>query len=291
MPINTIKKFIKKPYIKYLNKKLIRSFNNKYETKKILNNNYKVIRGTVRSKADYDEGWILFLSSKSKVVFDVGCNVGYSTLLISQSENVNKIVVVEPNPLSLSIAAENLIINDLVSNVVFIPKAAYGKSGDKIQLWTMPGPFAAASTNIDFSESGAMANTCIDVETITLDDIAETNNLWPDLVKIDVEGVENSVLEGSIKIAKRIGTKFIVEVHSCDSLSIVENTEKILDWCRVNNFIAYYLSEHIELINSKIIDGRGRYHLLLIHKGDQYPDGLNKIHQSEDINNMEIKYD
>ena len=152
-------------------------------------------------------------------------------------ENVNKIVAVEPNPLSLSIAAENLILNDLVSNVVFIPKAAYGKSGDKIQLWTMPGPFAAASTNIDFAESGSMANSYIDVETITLDDIAETYNLWPDLVKIDVEGVEHSVLEGSLKIAKRIGTKFIVEVHSCDSLSIVENTEKILDWCKVNNFI------------------------------------------------------
>jgi hypothetical protein len=173
---------------------------------------------------------------------------------------------------------------------VFIPKAAYRKSGDKIQLWTMPGPFAAASTIIDFSESGSMANTYIDVETITLDDIAETYNLWPDLVKIDVEGVEHSVLEGSFKIAKRIGTKFIVEVHSSDSLSIVENTEKILDWCKVNNFIAYYLREHIELIDSKIIAGRGRYHLLLIHKDDKYPDGLNKIHQSEDINNIDIKY-
>ena len=290
MLISKIKKSIKKLYIKYLNNKLTRSYDNKYETRKILNNNYKVIRGTVRSKADYDEGWILFLSSKSKVVFDIGCNVGYSTLLISQSKNVNKIVVVEPNPLSLSIAAENLILNDLVSNVVFIPKAAYGKSGDKIQLWTMPGPFAAASTNIDFAESGSMANSYIDVETITLDDIAETYNLWPDLVKIDVEGVEHSVLEGSLKIAKRIGTKFIVEVHSSDSLSIVENTEKILDWCKVNNFIAYYLREHIELIDSKIIDGRGRYHLLLIHKDDQYPDGLNKIHQSEDINNIDIKY-
>jgi len=289
MLIRTIKKSIKKPYIKYLNYKLTRSYNNKYETRKILNNNYKVIRGTIRSKADYDEGWILFLSSKSKVVFDIGCNVGYSTLLISQSENVNNIVVVEPNPLSLSIAAENLILNDLVSNVVFIPKAAYGKSGHKIQLWTMPGPFAAASTNINFSKSGAIANNCIDVETITLDDIAETYNLWPDLVKIDVEGVEHSVLQGSSKIAKKMGTKFLVEVHSCDSLRIVENTEKILDWCKVNNFIAYYLCEHIELIDSKIIERRGRYHLLLMHRDDQYPDGLNKIHQSEDINNIDIK--
>ena len=48
MLISTIKKTIKKPYIKYLNNKLTRLYNNKYETRKILNNHYKVIRGTVR---------------------------------------------------------------------------------------------------------------------------------------------------------------------------------------------------------------------------------------------------
>ena len=46
---------------------------------------------------------------QNSLAIDIGSNVGYSTLLISQSENVNNIVVVEPNPLSLSIAAENLI--------------------------------------------------------------------------------------------------------------------------------------------------------------------------------------
>ena len=160
--IDTIKKSIKKPNIKYLNKKLNRSYNNKYENRRILNTNYKVVKGTVRSTSDYDEGWLLFLSSKSKIVFDVGCNVGYSSLLISQLGNVEKLVVVEPNPLSLSIAAENLILNDLVSNTVLIPKAAYGVSGNITQLWTMAGPFAAASTNIDFAESGSISNTCID---------------------------------------------------------------------------------------------------------------------------------
>jgi len=289
MLIRTIKKSIKKPYIKYLNNKLTRSYNNKYETRRILNNNYKVIRGTVRSQADYDEGWILFLSSQANIVFDVGCNVGYSSLLISQSESVHRIVLVEPNPLSLSIAAENLILNDKSSNVIFIPKAAYGKSRETIQLWTMPGPFAAASTDIKFSESGSMASTCIDVETITLDDIAGTYNLWPDFVKIDVEGVEYSVLEGSSKIAMKRDTKFLVEVHSCDSLSIVKNTEKILDWCKVNNYKAYYLCEHRELIDSKYIKHRGRYHLLLIHKDEKYPNGLNNISQSEDIQKISIK--
>jgi len=288
MLFRTIKKSIKKPYINYVNNKLNRIYRKKFESRKILNNEYKLIKGTVRFTADYDEGWILFLSSKSKVVFDVGCNVGYSTLLISQSENVKNIVMVEPNPISLSIAAENLINNDLVTNVVFIPKAAYRKSGNKIQLWTMQGPFAAASTNINFSKSGAIANHCIDVETITLDEIAETYNLWPDLVKIDVEGVENSVLEGSYKIARKMVAKFLVEVHSCDSLSIVENTEKILHWCKVNNFVAYYLSEHIQLIDSKIIEHRGRYHLLLMHKDEKYPDGLNKIHQSVDVNKISL---
>ena len=66
MLVHAIRKSIKKPYIKYLNYKLTRAYNNKYETRKILNNSYKVIKGTIRSKSDYDEGWILFLSSNQK---------------------------------------------------------------------------------------------------------------------------------------------------------------------------------------------------------------------------------
>jgi len=39
---------------------------------------------------DYDDAWLLHLRLIAKVVIDIGCNVGYSSLLISQSKSIKK---------------------------------------------------------------------------------------------------------------------------------------------------------------------------------------------------------
>ena len=97
-----------------------------------------------------------------------------------------------------------------------------------------------------------------------------------------------NVLEGSLEIAKKGDAIFIVEVHSCDNLSILENTDNILKWSKQNDYKAYYLCEHREILDSSSIKDRGRYHLLLIHKNTEYPDGLNNIKQSANIEQIII---
>ena len=82
-----IKKLIKKPYIKYLSWKNNRLYNKKYEVKNILDKKYTTSKGCIRNESDYDDAWLLFLSSKSEIVFDVGCNIGQSSLLITHSNS------------------------------------------------------------------------------------------------------------------------------------------------------------------------------------------------------------
>tara|TARA_B100000945_G_scaffold316188_1_gene316648 strand:+ start:815 stop:1672 length:858 start_codon:yes stop_codon:yes gene_type:complete len=283
-----MKKILKKLYIKYLNWKNNRLYNKKYEVKSILGKKYTITKGCIRNVSDYDDAWLLFLSSKAEIVFDVGCNIGQSSLLITHSNSLKKLILIEPNPLSLSMAAENLIINNKSENIIFIPKAAYNKSKINIKLWSMQGAFAGASLDVSYTDTGKITKNYFDVETITLDEIAETYSYFPDLVKIDVEGTEFSVLEGSINIAKKENTIFIVEIHSSIELNIVENTNKILQWADQNNYNAYYLCEHKKLINSEYIKQRGRYHMLLIHKQKKYPDGLNRIKQGLNIEQLDF---
>ena len=194
--MTNIKKLIKKQYIIYLNWKNNRLYNKKYEVKSILDKKYTITKGCIPEGSDYDDAWLLFLSSKSEIVFDVGCNIGQSSLLITHSNSLKKLILIEPNPLSLSMAAENLIMNNKSENVIFIPKAAYNKSGVNIKLWSMQGAYAGASTDINFSETGKISKNYFDVETITLDEIVETYNYFPDLVKIDVQGAENDLIHG-----------------------------------------------------------------------------------------------
>ena len=69
--IIVLKRLLFVPYIKYLNYRLTFKYNRKYEHRKYLGIDYKVIRGTIRLKNDYDEAWVLFLSQRSKIVFDI----------------------------------------------------------------------------------------------------------------------------------------------------------------------------------------------------------------------------
>lgn len=81
-------------------------------TESILEKTYQVVGGSTRTH-DYDDAWILALGFDSRVVFDVGCNVGQSTLLLLHSDRIEQIVLIDPNPAALAIAAENLIRNSL----------------------------------------------------------------------------------------------------------------------------------------------------------------------------------
>ena len=279
MIIQGIKKLLKVPYLKFKNYILNNEYKRNFEEVTVFNIRFKTLIGTFHSNLDYDDAWLFYLSKNASVIYDVGCHMGKSALLISQSKSLKKMVLIDPNPLSLSKAAENLIFNNVVQDAIFITKAAFNKSGEKIRLWTMPGPFSGASINKNFTESGMITQNYFNVETISLDDLAMNNGTYPDLVKIDVEGAEYSVLQGATEIAKKGIAFFLIEVHSCDDMSIVENTQLILNWCDSVNYKAYYLSKHIELNNTKIIEHRGRYHILLLPLNASYPQGLEKIPQ------------
>ena len=88
------------------------------------------------------------------------------------------------------------------------------------------------------------------------------------------------------EIAKRENAIFIVEVHSSKKVSIMENTDRILHWCKQNNYRSYYLSEHREITNSDLVRKRGRYHMLLIHNNRNYPEGLINIKQGAHLEDI-----
>ena len=67
------------------------------------------------------------------------------------------------------------------------------------------------------------------VRTITLDSLCARYSLAPDLVKVDVEGAERSVLDGARKMAAGRNTRFLVEMHSNAEFSMQQNTEQVLE--------------------------------------------------------------
>jgi FkbM family methyltransferase len=129
----------------------------------------------------------------AKAVFDVGANIGWYTLLAS-SRLVNQGVVhaFEPEPESFSYLERSTRMNNM--NNVILHKFALSHLQGKTTLYLSSVPNNPGLHSMVRNTSGKG----VVVESTTLDQVAiasQTNVL--DILKLDVEGAEPLVLEGS----------------------------------------------------------------------------------------------
>lgn len=228
---------------------------------------------------DYDDAWIFECAKHAKIVFDVGANVGQSALLVLMCPNIEEVVLVEANQEALATAADNLIRNQLSARARFVGAFASDASNATVDLWTV-GTGAAGSMYRGHAVSAASAGTVQQVRTTTLDEIAARYRLMPDLVKIDVEGAEAAVLEGSKRLVEHHKTRILVEVHSLPELSMARNASLLLDWAARVGYSVWYLAHGVKLESPELVQHRGRCHVLLQPRDWAYPDWLVGIAQS-----------
>lgn len=155
------------------------------------------------------------------VVLDVGSNFGYLSLVWAQtiSENNGKIIAFEPNKdvyksLNKSISENNL--NSLIAT----ENLAVGNKNKTIKLY------------LDNSTSNVIESTLNKnynlIEMVTIDSYFENKLSQCDLVKIDVDGIELDILEGSINILKQFRPIFIVETN---------NDKRIIEFFDRNDYL------------------------------------------------------
>src|SRR5690606_130263 len=101
--------------------------------------------------------------------------------------------------------------------------------------------------------------------------------LNPDLVKIDVEGAEALVMQGANILAQQTECNFFIEMHAVEGLSMQENAQKMLDWCKQNRYKPWYLKTGEILLDAETIKQRGKCHLLLMPVNKDYPDYLKGV--------------
>ena len=126
-------------------------------------------------------------SLKSPVTaIDIGANVGIWTVLLARHPNILQVLAFEPSQSNLSFLRSNLEINQIQHKVIVIEAAVSDFDGE-----------------IRFDDLGSGALNRISqtgsaiVSSVTLDTYLQGKRI--DLIKIDVEGYEPSVLSGSWK--------------------------------------------------------------------------------------------
>jgi FkbM family methyltransferase len=144
------------------------------------------------------------LITRSQVVYDIGANVGYYTLLFSHLVGPSgRVMAFEPEPKNFAILKRHLVLNQC-RNVTSIESAIGNQCGTvRFQV----GPTNAMGKVSTYGE----LNVAIQI----LDEwIVQNNAPGPDCIKIDVEGAESDVLIGARQTLERYHPVIFLATHS-----------------------------------------------------------------------------
>jgi FkbM family methyltransferase len=146
-------------------------------------------------------------------VVDVGAYHGYFTLLASKLVgDKGKVFAFEPNPGSYATLVKNIELNGF-KNIIPLQKAVSNGMG-KAALFQYEGSGVNSLLAAEHSSLGMRSYKSVVVDLITLDEFFEEKKLAIDVIKIDVEGYELSVLRGMKKILEtRNELKIFIEFN------------------------------------------------------------------------------
>jgi FkbM family methyltransferase len=154
---------------------------------------------------------ILSHAQPGMCAFDIGAHLGYYSLLLAKCVGpVGRVVSFEAAPENFSTLQRNILINNL-ENVELINLAAYSESR---MIGMSVSPTDAGSG--DWSISRRANGDSIQVQTISIDQFCEANQVLPDFLKIDVEGAEHDVLMGGRETIGRNQPTMLIELHHFD---------------------------------------------------------------------------
>ncbi|MGH2605978.1 MAG: FkbM family methyltransferase, partial [Anaerolineales bacterium] len=147
----------------------------------------------------------------SMTVYDVGANLGYTSLLLARAVGpTGKVFAFEPDPRNLTRLEGHLAANPEGARIALVAAAAGARGGRarlRLQRSTSMGKLEGAAGR----DRGYLRTTF--VRLVSLDRFAASRGLPPHLVKIDVEGAEGMVLSGMQRTLDRARPVVLLELH------------------------------------------------------------------------------
>lgn len=135
---------------------------------------------------------IFNLHSESDVVWDIGANTGLHGLTLSLMRSVKEVILFEPNPDMVSVLKWQAKVNGLERNIEILPCALSDIDGNAV-LYLHKGN-SGMSSLVDWR---GKATRQLNVQLQRADILIQSGAvLMPNIIKLNVEGTEVSVLKG-----------------------------------------------------------------------------------------------
>ncbi|MDX6690215.1 MAG: hypothetical protein QOG15_1672 [Solirubrobacteraceae bacterium] len=148
------------------------------------------------------------------VVYDVGANLGYFTLVAARLVGPEgRVIAFEPVPWCSDAVAANIALNDLAQAEV--RTEAVGAVSGRAALLVAGETSQSMLASLD---RHAEARETIEVAVVALDDLVAAGTIPPpDVLKIDTEGAEILALEGMRETIARHRPRIICEIHETNA--------------------------------------------------------------------------
>lgn len=169
--------------------------------------------------------------SPGMTVLDIGAQSGYFSLLFSRLVGPQgKVIAFEPLPANFRMLEENVRLNGL-GNVTIRQEAVADHSGD--MSFEFPSePTLIAGPLLEGENQGVLT-----VKGVSLDDIFSVGSVPVQFIKMDVEGAEEEVLRGALKLLDSSHPDMLIELHNMEkqegthpAVSLVENMGYEVQW-------------------------------------------------------------
>tara|TARA_Y100000591_G_scaffold150719_1_gene129593 strand:+ start:2616 stop:3443 length:828 start_codon:yes stop_codon:yes gene_type:complete len=175
-------------------------------------------------------------SSTDKLcILDIGAHVGLTILpLCEMSSNNTKIYGFEPSSRNFDALKFNVKLNNF--HKVILENCLVGEEDVHEALFYETDDISATSSIVN-NENRNFEKTF--KKQVSIDSYCQKNNLCPDLIKIDVEGAEISVLRGAKETMKRFKPIIFLSVHPNQILQLGGSEEDLLE---IINYCGYSIS-------------------------------------------------
>lgn len=141
---------------------------------------------------------IFFLANRSKVIFDIGANVGWYSLNFDKINSVERVYSFEPVPYTFDYLIKHIAFNGC-SKIIPNNVALTDSEGEVVFYWSETETGSSSMRNIQDRES-VHETKC---RASTLDNYAKQNDIQLDMIKCDVEGSELFVFKGGMEVITR----------------------------------------------------------------------------------------
>lgn len=172
------------------------------------------------------------------IIADVGAHVGqYSLIAAERGASVHAF---EPNPFNFMHLQRNMQLNNLLQ-VSLNPLAVSHISGESFfELPTFSNTGTGSLVNL-----AAGSSKRVRIQTVTLDDYFLPQNIYPNLIKMDIQGVELMALQGGNRLLRSHPPVLIIEADKGLAKQFGYDLHQLIALLKDNGYVVYRLRRSV----------------------------------------------